>query len=130
MNGERQPGQGESQEEGQQLFEREIKKALSPAFAKTIQELLPGYLPDKPQGEYDTEETARYRKAYKIVGEMVKRGEVTTIHQEGGEEERTADGVYMSGVARPKFKLNVSGGKKSRNEETVWQGGLATDPQP
>lgn len=63
MHNEHQPDQGESHENVAQLFEREIRKSLSPMWAKSTQELLPGYLPNKPRGEYTKDELALYKSA-------------------------------------------------------------------
>jgi hypothetical protein len=129
MKGERQPSENESEEGVEQLFEREIRQALSPAWAKTTQELLPGFLPNKSTGELTQEELAHYRSAYKILGEMVKNDEVEVVFRDEKVPPSTNPLIENETHARPQFKLKTHGGKRSRNEGFSFQGDLATDPQ-
>lgn len=113
----------------EQLFEREIRKALSPFWAKTVQELLPGYLPDKLTGELTEKELAHYRSAYKILGEMVKNNEIEVVFRDEPVPLPAHPLVENETRARPQFKLKSNGGKKSRSEDRAWQGNLAAEPQ-
>lgn len=127
MNNERESDQGESQESIIELFEREIHQALSPTWAKSTQELLPGYLPNKPRGEYTQEELVLYQSAYGLLGEMVKRGEVEVTFDKEVQALIPDNPLESETIATPRFKLVTHSGKKSPKHEVLWQGGLVAD---
>lgn len=130
MNHEGRPSRNETEGSIEQLFEREIKKALSPTWPKTVQELLPGYLPEKTSSELNYEERAQYKIAYGVLKEMIENNEIESIVEET-EIARPLDPSAASGaVSRPKFKLKSYGGKKSRNEGLAWQGNPVADLEP
>ncbi|OGZ11496.1 MAG: hypothetical protein A3C93_01100 [Candidatus Lloydbacteria bacterium RIFCSPHIGHO2_02_FULL_54_17] len=127
MKSEGQPVPEEGEECVEQLFVREIKKALSPTWAKTTQELLPGYLPDRPTPELSKEELALYRTAFQIVGKMVEDDEVEVLFGEGDAVTRRSPSISDETLARPRFKLKTHGGKRSRNVSGAWQGSAVSD---
>lgn len=127
MKHEGQPEPQESEENLEQLYEQEIRKALSPTWAKSTQELLPGYLPNKPTGEYSKEELEQYRIAYAILGEMTERGEVEVIFEEESLAPTPGRVIEDETIAIPRFKLVTSGGKRSQNHSIAWNGGLVLD---
>lgn len=103
-----------SQAEKEALFLKEIRQSLSPTWPKSIQELLPGYLPDLPFSELSPDEQASYQCAYHLLGTLVREevADVTFAHEqsldtESGHEE----------VARPRFTLHVDQGKSNRQQE-------------
>ncbi len=119
----------ESSESIEQIFAREIHKALSPTWAKSTQELLPGYLPNKPRGTYTSGELEQYKIAFGILGEFVRRGEAEVLFEED-ESPDVVDALQdVSVTATPRFKLVTHGGKKSENPQVSWRGGLAIDEQ-
>ncbi len=127
MKSEGQPPAQEGNEGVEQLFTREIKQALSPTWAKTTQELLPGYLPDRPTSELSKEELALYRTAFQIVGKMVEDDEVEVLFGESGTATRKSPALGDESLARPRFKLKTHGGKRSRNPSGAWQGSVVPD---
>jgi len=127
MKSEAGPAQNEI-EHTEQLFRRELRSALSEAWPKTTQELLPGYLPDKPTSELSREELASYQSAYRILGEMVKNDEAEVVFEEDCVTSPSNPVLAHETTARPKFKLKSHGGKKSRNKGVAWRGDFATDP--
>ena len=96
----------------ERLFDKEIRQALSPVFAKSTQELLPHYLPDLPISELSPEELDLYNRAYAIVGEMVKRGDVDVVFEHDNNATEADTLVLHAEVTRPKFKWSSQGGKK------------------
>lgn len=108
-------GSPESRENLEQLFAQEIHRALSPTWAKSTQELLPGYLPNKSPGEYTPDELDQYRIAYAIVGKMVQEGKVEVVFQEESLPSNPDSPVENETMAVPRFKLVTQGGKKSEN---------------
>lgn len=127
MKHEGQPEGNESQESTEQLFEREIRKALSPTWAKSTQELLPGYLANKSLGEYTEEELDQYRIAYAILGKMTQNGELEVLFDEESLATNPDSPVENETIATPRFKLVTNGGKKSENPRVSWSGGLVLD---
>lgn len=121
------PSGAESAEGVEALFTRELKKALSTTWPKTTQELLPGFLPDKPTNELTKEELEQYRSAFKILGEMVERDEVEVLFGEGDRTSRKTPALADERLARPRFKWKTHGGKRSKHEVGEWEGSLATD---
>lgn len=124
MHNEGKPDQEESHEDTAQLFEREIRQSLSPVWAKSTQELLPGYLPNKPRGEYSKDDLARYKIAYGLLGEMVKSGEVEVLFTEEAATPIPDSPLEDETVALPRFKLVTHGGKKSASPTPAMAGGL------
>jgi hypothetical protein len=127
MKHEGQPDARESEESLEQLYEQEIRKALSPTWAKSTQELLPGYLPNKPTGEYSKDELAQYRIAYAILGEMTERGLVEVLFEEEPLAPTPGRVIEDETIAIPRFKLVTSGGKRSQDPGVAWNGGLVLD---
>lgn len=127
MKHEGHPEENESRENLEQLYEQEIRKALSPTWAKSTQELLPGYLPNKSPGEYSHEELDQYRIAYAILGKMTQDGELEVSFEEESVEPAPDSPVENETIAIPRFKLVTNGGKKSENHNISWQGGLVLD---
>ncbi len=127
MSNEGETHHKESQEDLRSLYEREISRALSPVWAKSTQELLPGHLPNKARGEYTEEELAQYQIAYGILGERVKSGEVEVIFE--SEEATPIQNSPLEGetIAIPRFKLVTLGGKPSETKEVLAEGKLAFD---
>ncbi len=117
----------ESKKNLEQLYAQEIKKALSPTWAKSTQELLPGYLPNKSPGEYTPDELERYRIAYAIVGKMVNEGEVEVLFEEESLTPNPDLPVENETIAIPRFKLVTHGGKKSENPAVALGRGLALE---
>ena len=118
---------GGSMEEVGELFGREIRKALSSTWPKSTQELLPGYLPNKLNTEYDQRELALYQCAYNILGDMVKEVTVEVVFDE---EQLVSDpDLHIEHETRavPRFKLVTNGGKKSRDEQVAWFGRIAPE---
>lgn len=127
MPPEGKPETHETNENMEELFAREIRKALSPTWAKSTQELLPGYLSNKPRGTYTSDELAQYKIAFGILGAMVKSGEVEVTFEEETAPD-VADALHdVSVTAVPRFKLVTHGGKKSETPQMLWQGGLVLD---
>jgi hypothetical protein len=104
------------------LLEREIRQALSALWPKSVQELLPGYLPNLPVGELSKKELDCYRSAYTFLGELVKQDEVEVVFIEEPLLTPTDPLIENEYRARPKFKLKMNGGKKEREEGVSWQG--------
>ncbi len=129
MNNEGQFNQTESQENTAEIFDREIRRSLSPVWAKSTQELLPGYLPDKPRGEYAEDELARYKIAFTLLGEMAKRGEVEVSFEEEVLPSMENSPMNHETIAIPRFKLVTSGGKKSMSPSASFNGELVADAQ-
>lgn len=127
MHNEGQPNQDESREDIAVLFEQEIRQALSPVWAKSTQELLPGYLPNKPRGEYSKEDLARYKIAYGLLGDMVKAGEVEVLFMEEAATPIPDSPLEDEIIAIPRFKLVTSGGKKSTSTAPAIQAGLVAN---
>lgn len=127
MNTEGQFNQAESPEDTEAIFDQEIRRSLSPVWAKSTQELLPGYLPNKSRGEYSKDELARYKIAYGLLGEMVKGGEVEVLFEAEAAEPKPDSPVEGEAIAVPRFKLVTQGGKKSRSPSAPLPGGLVTD---
>src|SRR3989338_5574565 len=117
-----------SLENGPQLFEREIRRALSATWPKSVQELLPGYLPNRPIAELSKAELASYRSAYELLGEFVKKDEVEVVFVEESSTTPTDLLIENEYRARPKFKLKTDGGKREHNEGFFWQGNAVADP--
>lgn len=127
MKHEGQSEGNESRENIEQLFEWEIRKALSPTWAKSTQELLPGYLPNKSPGEYTQEELDQYRIAYAILGKMTQDGELEVLFEEESLPTNPDSSVENETIAIPRFKLVTNKGKKSENPDVSWNGGLVVD---
>lgn len=109
---------------------RMLLQALSPVWAKSVQELIPGYLPDKATSEYSKEELSLFRLAYGLLGNMVKDGSVEVVFEDTSKhEEKTV--MDTESTAKPKFKLVTSGGKKMENSQSslrtdvAWEGGVS-----
>ncbi len=107
-----------------------LLQALSPVWAKSVQELLPGYLPDKATSEYSKEELSLFRFAYGLLGDMVKNGSVEVIFEDTTQRnEKTI--MDTESTARLKFKLVTSGGKKEKDSQqffgtdVAWEGGIS-----
>lgn len=121
---------GTSTEQREAEINRMILQALSPVWAKSVQELLPGYLPDKATSEYTKEELSLFRFAYGLLGEMVKNGKVEMIFED---TTTSAEKTVMDteSTAKPKFKLVSSGGKKENDSQqffradVAWEGGVS-----
>ena len=121
---------GTSTEQREAEINRMILEALSPVWAKSVQELLPGYLSDKPTSEYTKEELSLFHLAYGLLGEMVKNGKVEVIFED---TTTSAEKTVMDteSTAKPKFKLVSSGGKKSQDAQpfigtdVAWEGGMS-----
>jgi hypothetical protein len=111
-----------------QLLEREIRQALSATWPKSVQELLPGYLPDRPIAELSKAELASYRSAYALLGELVKKDEVEVVFVEESATTPADLSIENEYKARPKFKLKTNGGKREHNEGFFWQGNAVADP--
>ena len=124
MNSEQRERAEVSPEERGALFHREIAQALSPAWPKSIQELLPGYLPDLPFGELTPDVQTDYRKAYAILGEMVEQKEADVVFHSDHTE--TDTGAQES-VARPRFLLHVDHGKHSFEDDALPAGEMLLD---
>lgn len=104
------------------VLENEISRSLSLVFAKSVQELLPGYLPNKLPDEYTDRELKLYQKAYAIVSELVQLGKVEVSFRDITKE--TIDSISENErIRRPVFKL-ISGGKKERGMDGVFDGKL------
>ncbi len=109
-----------------------LLQALSPVWAKSVQELIPGYLPDKATNEYSKEELSLFRFAYKLLGEMVKDGKVEVIFEDTSAPTQNSV-MDTESTAKPKFKLVNSGGTKARDEQQFlgtnisWEGALRKD---
>ena len=110
----------ESGESMKQVFAREIQAALSPTFAKTLQELLPGYLPLRSPMEFSYDEIKRYKLAYSIIAEMIEQ---EAVEVEFVTVKDTVDEVREGEMAERKserrYKLQSGGGKKSRKADVV-----------
>ena len=119
-----------SQEQQKMEINRMLLQALSPVWAKSVQELLPGYLPDKATSEYTKEELSLFRFAYGLLGEMVKNGKVEMIFED---TTTSAEKTVMDteSTAQAKFKLVTSGGKKENDSQqffradVAWEGGVS-----
>lgn len=94
---------------------RMLLQALSPVWAKSVQELLPGYLPDKATSEYSKEELSLFRLAYGLLGEMVKNGTVEVVFEDTTQQDKKTV-MDTESTTKPKFKLVSSGGRKSEND--------------
>ncbi len=108
------------------VFEREIKKALSPVWAKSIQELLPGYLPNKQTGEYTRNDLDMYKKAFTIVGSMVKSGVAEAVFEETDNTSSNSNLEYEH-ITQQKFKLASHTGKKSLHEHFTFGGEMVLE---
>lgn len=130
MNGEKMNERGTSTEQREAEINRMILEALSPVWAKSVQELLPGYLSDKPTSEYTKEELSLFHLAYGLLGEMVKNGKVEVIFED---TTTSAEKTVMDteSTAQAKFKLVTSGGKKENDSQqffradVAWEGGVS-----
>lgn len=131
MNNEKVPSERNiSPEHSETEINRMLLQALSPVWAKSVQELIPGYLPDKATSEYSKEELSLFRLAYRLLGEMVKNGKVEVIFEDTTpQNEKTV--MDTESTTKPKFKLVTSGGKKSADTQqffgtdVAWEGGAS-----
>ncbi len=111
---------GESFDEVEEVFKREIEMALSTTFAKTLQELLPGYLPLRNPMEFSSEEIKLYRLAYNIIAEMIEEEVVDVVFVTVKD---TIDDVGVGEMAERqserRYKLSPDGGKKYKITDRV-----------
>jgi hypothetical protein len=84
----------------------------------SVQELMPGYLPDKETKEYTKEELSLFRFAYKLLGNMLKEGRVEVIFEDT--TERPPSNLDSETIAKPKFKLIQSSGTKEQKDACLY----------
>lgn len=93
------------------ITESDLYNGLSETWFKTVQEILPGLLPDLPLNKLSGDKRRLYDIAYKLLGKMAEEGVVEMSFRE---EDVSPSGPHSkhTQLNRPQFKLKSSDGKK------------------
>ena len=109
-----------SEESMKEVFEREIHAALSPVFAKTLQELLPGYLPLRQPLEFSTNDILLYKLAYSIITELIEQKAVEVIFVTVKDTvDDVGEGEMAERKSERRYRLSSGGGKKRRQHHVA-----------